>query len=227
MSIIDLLASGTKGDLLRLMKNAGSLSLDEAMAATGLARTTLREHLLQLERDGFIRKYAERTKGRGRPSHRYEITEEGDRFFPRRDGVLLRELIAFLQKEGEEELVASFFESFWNERTQEVRRRLGEVRPDDERERLEVLAEILREQGFMPEIKRGSSGLVIRECNCPFPEAVKQSRLPCRLEAQFYEAIFETPAKRVSYIPDGHSACTYEFPPEPESPARGPQPANE
>jgi len=33
-----------------------------------------------------------------------------------------------------------------------------------------------------------------------------------RLEARFFERLFDTPASRVAYIPDGSPACTYEFP---------------
>ena len=212
MSSLDVLTSGTKHDLLQLIKQAGDVSVSEAMSATGLARTTLREHLLQLERDGLVRSYAQKGAGRGRPSHRYELTDEGDELFPRRDGVLLRELLGFLAERGEADLVEEFFEAFWADRTREVKRRLAEA-ADDPAARLEVLAEVLRDQGFVPEIEHGEDELLVRECNCPFPEAVKQTRLPCRLEAAFYEAIFDDRIRRVSYIPDGHPACTYAFPP--------------
>jgi predicted ArsR family transcriptional regulator len=85
--------------------------------------------------------------------------------------------------------------------------------PDDDLEgRLHVLKELLDEQGFMPEIERTDDRTVVRECNCPFPEAVKNTRLPCHLEAQFYETIFDTPLERVSYIPDGNPSCTYVVP---------------
>jgi predicted ArsR family transcriptional regulator len=40
---------------------------------------------------------------------------------------------------------------------------------------------------------------------------VKQTGVPCRLEEQFYKEIFEAALDRVSYIPDGSAACTYEI----------------
>lgn len=97
-----------------------------------------------------------------------------------------------------------------------MQHRLGRVPPGDEEGRLAVLMEILREQGFMPELRRGEQGLCIRECSCPFPEIVKRSRLPCRLEARFFERVFDEEIDRVTYIPDGFPACTYEFP-DPET----------
>lgn len=211
MADVTLITSDTKRALLQLMKRRGEIALDDAIDATGYARTTLREHLNQLERDGLVQRRSER-QGRGRPSLRYRITERGERLFPTRDGVLLRELLRYLQERGQDELIEAFFESFWASRVEEVKHRIRQAGGADDPERkLEVLEAILREEGFMPEIQTGDEGLVIRECNCPFAEAVKQTKLPCRLEAQFYAEIFDIAIERTGYLPDGDAACTYEI----------------
>ena len=207
-----LLPTGTKGDLLLLMKRRGAISLDDAEAATGLARATLRQHLGQLERDRFVVRSTQKQR-RGRPSLRYALTPEAEALFPARDGVLLGRLLAYLQERGDGALVEDFFVHFWDERLRDARHRLSLVPAGDAEGRLAALVELLREQGFMPEVRRGEDGLVIRECNCPFPEAVRRTRLPCRLEARFFEALFDDRVSRVTYIPDGFPACTYAFPP--------------
>ena len=56
---------------------------------------------------------------------------------------------------------------------------------------------------------RADNTLTIKECNCPFPEAVEETRLPCRLEAEFFQKLLGGRLERTSYIPDGYSACTY------------------
>ena len=206
-----LLSSDTKQNLLQLMKRRGSVSLDDAEAATGLTRTTLREHFGHLERDGLLRRRTKK-QGRGRPSLRYDLTERGHMLFPARDGLLLRELLNFLSSSGRTDLVEAFFTTFWDARYDEARKRLSEIDAQDRSGKLRMLEELLREQGFMPEVRSGSDGIVIRECNCPFAAAVTATRLPCRLEARFFERLLDTPASRVAYIPDGSPACTYEFP---------------
>lgn len=203
--------AGTKGDLLLLMKRQGTISMDDAEAATGFTRPTLRQHLGMLERDRLVERSTEK-QGRGRPSLRYALTPEAEALFPSRDDVLLGRLLAFLQQRGEDALIQAFFEGYWEERLREVEHRLGRVPAGDEEGRLAVLTELLREQGFMPEVRRDEGGLIIRECNCPFPEAVKRTRLPCQLEARFFEQVFDDRIARVTYIPDGFPACTYEFP---------------
>lgn len=207
---LDLVSSDTRRELLQIIKRRGSLSVDEAMNALGMARTTVREHLLQLKGKGLLDRTVER-KGRGRPSHRYEMTRRAKVLFPSRDGELMGKLIEFLRDEGAQEFVEIFFESYWRERTAAVKQKLEQVAPDDLMGQLEVLREILEEDGFMPSISHDGERLTIRECNCPFPESVKKTRAPCRLEKAFFEAIFENELDRVSYIPDGHAACTYEI----------------
>ena len=209
MPDVDLITSETKRTLLQLMKRRGEIALDDAMEATGYARTTLREHLNQLERDGLVQHRSER-QGRGRPSLRYRITEQGERLFPSRDGILLRELLHYLRKQGLEDQIEAFFASFWETRIEEVKHRLrraGEAGDLDHK--LEVLATMLQEEGFMPDIQHVAGRVVIRECNCPFTGAVKQTQLPCKLEEAFYKAVLDETVERVAYMPDGSAACTY------------------
>lgn len=212
MDGLALVSSDTRRRLLQLIKRRGSLSIDEAMDALELARTTVREHLLRLEEKDLVERFTEPTEGRGRPSHHFRMTRRGSALFPSRDGELARNLVAFLQEQGADDLVLSFFEAFWEERTQRVQERLAEVDADDTEARLDVLRSILEEEGFMPEIEADGDAVVVRECNCPFPETVKRTKLPCRLESAFHAALFGTEPERVSYIPEGRSACTYEFP---------------
>lgn len=209
---LDLISSDTRRRLLRLIKQQGSLSIDDAMEALDMARTTIREHLLRLEDQDLVEKYAEATGGRGRPSHHYRLTAHGSALFPSRDGELARELISFLQEEGADDLVLKFFEAFWTKRTEQVQARLRAVDGDGREARLEVLRSILEDEGFMPEIEADADGVTVRECNCPFAETVQRTKLPCRLEAEFFATLFDTAPERVSYIPEGRSACTYTFP---------------
>lgn len=208
-SALDLVSSDTRRELLQIIKRRGSLSVDEAMEALGMARTTVREHLLQLKEKGLLTRTADR-QGRGRPSHRYEMTRRAKVLFPSRDGELMGNLLQFLEEEGAEELVETFFEDYWEARTEAVKEKLRDISPDDLSGQLKALREILEEEGFMPEISESEDAVTVRECNCPFPESVKQTRTPCRLEKQFFERVFETKLERVSYIPDGNSACIYE-----------------
>jgi predicted ArsR family transcriptional regulator len=205
---LDLVSSDTRRELLQIIKRRGSLSVDEAMEALDMARTTVREHLLQLKEKGLVEQSAER-EGRGRPRHRYAMTRRAKVLFPSRDGELMGELIQYLRDEGAEDLVEAFFETYWKARTAAVKTELQDA--DSLDDQLAVLHDILEGEGFMPNIHQDEGHVTVRECNCPFPESVKQTDAPCRLEEKFYETLFEAALDRVSYIPDGSAACTYKI----------------
>lgn len=80
--------------------------------------------------------------------------------------------------------------------------------------RLSKLMGFLEEEGFMPEVDPGRKygQVIIKECNCPFSEVVKETRLPCKLEAMFYQKLFGEEVERTSYIAEGDFSCTYEIP---------------
>ena len=208
MAVWTLLGSETKRQLLVLLKRRGQLTLDEAEATLRLTRPTLREHLMQLERDGLVRRTVER-RGRGRPRLLYRLTSAGEQLFPNRDGVLLGRLLAFLKEEGAEKLLRRFFERYWAERLRAARQRLASAQTPEAR--LVALRDFLEEEGFMPEIVVSGQRLELRECNCPFAETVRHTRLPCYLEARFFEQLLGREAVRVAYIPDGSPACSYTF----------------
>ncbi|MEX2435935.1 MAG: DeoR family transcriptional regulator, partial [Balneolaceae bacterium] len=181
-----MMYTGSKKDLLDLIKQKGTLSMDEAVTFTDLAKTTLREHFLQLERDGYIRREYIRS-GPGRPSLQYQITPKGHRLFPSSESELIRELLKFLKEQGDEQTIEQFFESFWELRLKKARNRMDEATGSDLKTRLDKLMNFLEEEGFMPEYESGAEDgtITIKECNCPFSEVVKETRLPCKLEAMF------------------------------------------
>lgn len=209
MQSLSLYQSETKRSLLLLMKHRGAISLDDAESATGLARTTLREHLGGLENDGLVQRTTNRY-GRGRPSLLYTLTKDAKLLFPARDHELLGALLDYLEGLERTDLVDAFFVSYWTARAEDAKRLCAKLDDDDQLGRARVLERLLTEQGFMPRISDDGNRVVVRECNCPFPEAVKRTRLPCKLEAKFIADVLRAPLDRVSYIPDGAPACTYE-----------------
>lgn len=200
----------SKQEILNCIKRHGLLSIDTAAKQTGLSKTTLREHFAHLERDGLVERQFHRS-GPGRPALRYSLTEKGLDYFPSLENEMIGQLVRFIKQKGQDELLEEFFETYWEQRLKEAKRRLKHLEEDDMAGRLKALHQMLEEHGFMPEIKTEGDSLNINECNCPFRETVKHTRLPCQLEARFYEKLFERDLERVTYIPDGHHTCTYEM----------------
>ena len=214
-----MISSDSKSLILDSIKRLGAADMEQLAGRTGLARTTLREHLALLERDGLVRRGYRRI-GAGRPALQYRLTRQGEERFPSEERELLGNLIRYLQDEGKQHLLQAFFESFWNKRAaracelmqaaaevqETVPEQAGSLPPD-----LKALSDLLESEGFMPEIHYDESdgNVIVRECNCPFKSVIRETRLPCRLEARFYEKVFGRKVSRTSFIPDGGDACTY------------------
>lgn len=207
-----MMFTGSKKELLNILKREGTVSIDEAVEKMELAKTTLREHLLQLERDGYIEREYLRS-GPGRPRLQYQLTQLGDNLFPSYESSLIRELIEYLKKRGDERTVELFFKSFWNERFEKASKRMDEASGEDKELRMKALEEMLEEEGFMPEfdLDMEEESLEIKACNCPFSEVVKETRLPCKLEAMFYKKLFNGKAERTSHIGSGDYSCNYDI----------------
>ncbi len=208
-----MMFTGSKKQLLDLIKRNGTLSIDEAVEHTELAKTTLREHFLQLERDGYIQREYVRS-GPGRPSLEYQMTRKGHSLFPSYESTMIKELIRYLKSRNQEDVVENFFREFWEKRLASARRRMEEVPDDDFESRMEKLQQMLEEEGFMPEFSfnEENHSATIKECNCPFSEVVKETRLPCKLEAMFYKKLFNENVERTAHLAEGDYSCTYDIP---------------
>lgn len=202
---------GSKKQLLDIIKTRGIASVDEAVEQTGLAKSTLREHFLRLENDGYVKRTFER-EGPGRPSLQYELTAKGQQLYPSYESKLAGRFIRFLKEEGEEEMIEAFFDQFWEERYQNARNRMNQHEPEQLTNRLKTLVQMLEEEGFMPEfeIDEKQHKITVKECNCPFSEIVKETRLPCKLEALFFKKILGSSTERTTHIAEGDYSCTYE-----------------
>lgn len=204
------LSLGAKKDLLDLIKRKGVLSLEEATDALKLAKATLRQHMLVMESRGLVRRRYERT-GQGRPKVVFELAVGGKQLYPTQEPTLLRELLEFLKASGQHSAIEGFFEKYWEKRKnqfQTIFDSLPKKQKDLER-RLEALRILLESEGFMPQIKRTGTRFTVRECHCPYPEAIRATELPCRLESRFIRWALNTSVERTGYIPHGDVACSY------------------
>ncbi len=188
--------------LLEALKRQGPLSLLEAAGALGLSRETLREHLNALAAEGLVARAGTRRGGRGRPEVLYALTERAEQLFPQRDGALMADLAAWLKDEGHEGTLRRFFEQRAGRREAEAMKRVAHLKG---RKRLEEVAKILSEEGYMAEV----DGKSLRLCHCPIRQAVAATRAPCRAELAMVERLLGRPLARTDYLPDGGASCTY------------------
>lgn len=194
--------------LLERLKRRGPSTLAELGAGLDLSPATVREHVLGLVADGWVRRLGVRRGVPGRPRIVFGLTDKGHQYFVRGGPELLADLCRHLVEGGQEELLSEFFErrvvSRWSSLAGQLDGVTGEARA-------RAVAERLSADGFMAEVEAaGPDGeLVLRLCNCPLRDVVRVTRVPCRVELGFLRALLGGSASRIAYAPDGDGGCSY------------------
>lgn len=192
---------------LELLKREGEQSVKELAARLELAAETVRGHMNALAGHGLVRRAGSRRDGPGRPEILYGLTDEAEDLFPHEEGRLLRELTSFLTEEGHEEALEAFFEARVARQREKARSRIEGL---SGRERLEEVAAILTEEGFMAEVvEPDDEGPRLRLCHCPLKDMVSVSRLPCRAEVAWIREMVGEDLARRSWMPEGDRTCSY------------------
>lgn len=194
--------------ILEELKRSGAGTIQALAERLGLSVETVRTHLKGLAAKDLVERRGQRKGGPGRPEIIYGLTENADSLFPGREGEILQELARFLEDEGYGELVGRFLEARMAERLESAHERLEGLEGDD---RLEAVAEILSEEGFMARVDEDeeTGEVLLRLCNCPVRDLVAATKAPCREELGFVRKLLDAQLRRVSYIPSGDPACVY------------------
>lgn len=194
--------------ILDALKRRGTATVSRLAEAVELNRETVREHLKGLETGRYVARAAlARGGGRGRPEVVYGLGPGAERLYPRREGEVLRGLAEHLSEAGKDDVLASFLREYMEGR---LARGLARVEGLEGRARLEAAVEVLREDGFMPELRETARGPELALCHCPIRDLVRATRLPCRLEVGYVRALLgEVALARTAYIPAGDGSCSY------------------
>ena len=145
--------------LLDALKRHGGATAARLAAELGLNVETVRDHLKALLAHGLISRERAAVRRRGRPEVVYGLTAEAEALFPRREGEILSELAAHLKATGRESILREFFERYVGSRREEA---LARVAGLEGRARLDEVARILSELGFMAAVEETEQGPRLR-----------------------------------------------------------------
>ncbi len=193
--------------ILEHIKRHGYSTVPELSEVVDLNIETVRSHLRDLDGGGLVERAGRRPDGPGRPEILYRLTTAAHALFPSQDGELLQELVEYLERSGQPELVRDFLQERMEARRAECQARVEGL---EGTERLEEVARILSEEGFMAEVRSNRPGQsTLRLCHCPMRKLVDVTTAPCQAEVSFIQDLLGEEVSRVSYIPSGDASCRY------------------
>ena len=197
----------TRRQILESLKKRGELGADELAAQLELTTSGVRQHLVALTSDGLVA-HRQVREGPGRPRHCYHLTAAADALFPRAYSDLTNELLGYAS-DDDPELVERLFERRRKRRVEDAKARLE---GKDFQHKVEELAVILDEDGYLADFQRQDDGsFLITEHNCAILGVARRYGQACSSEIGFLrEAMPEASIERIQHMIAGAHSCAYE-----------------
>lgn len=195
-------------DFLRLMQSLGSVTVQDLCDAAQVTPTAIRQRLTRLKDLRLIDRVVIRA-GRGRPHHRYEITDAGRRML----GDNFGELAAILWDEVQRISNVEVREDVLSRIRQQFASRLGgKVTGNSLDQRLQQLKEALSQRGYDVQVYATPEGVsILQENHCPYHDLAVIDPGICDLEQQAFEQILGSPLKLLRSCRDGATCCQFEL----------------
>lgn len=194
--------------ILGLLADGGPQGITALAELTGVTATAVRQRLSRLMRQGLVARELSR-HGRGRPSHRYQLTEQarrqtaGGNNFADLAMALWQEVRAIRDPEVRRGLFLRLADS--------LARGYGEqVNGQSLESRLEQIRKLFAERKVPIEIEPRQTGPKLIVVDCPYPELAQRDRSICAMEKLLLSQLLEAPMRLSSCRLDGHACCQFE-----------------
>jgi DeoR family suf operon transcriptional repressor len=203
--------SATRRALLLAIKKRGEARADDLAEALAITPSAVRQHLSGLVGEGLVA-VREQRGGTGRPKFFYVTTAAAEDLFPKTYGELTNELLDSIEAE-EPAMVDRLFERRRQRRVERARDRLAGKSFDG---RVQELARILDEDGYLAGVERAEDGTWrIVEHNCAILEVALRYGQACSSEIGFLRQVMpDAEIERLSHMASGDHHCGYEVRPK-------------
>jgi DeoR family suf operon transcriptional repressor len=199
--------SGTRDLVLRTLLIQPGCTVNELAEKVGISPISVRHHIASLEADGLISSEDER-HGVGRPRQVFFLTEAGIEQFPTRYVRLTVRLLEHLKETMPESMVNALFSDMAEDLANDLAEGM-EMKNLSMQERLNLVKELLRGEGFNIEWEQLENGYEIHEASCPYYYIGQNHPEICNVDQILISKVLSLPTEKVKCILNGDSICTY------------------
>ena len=180
-------------------------TINELAEVIGINPISVRHHLTNLQAEGLI-DAREVRHGVGRPRLVYSLTEDGLERFPTRYLRLTTRLLSQMKEQLPQPLVKEIFSQLATSLAAEHEEQLKDLSVE---ERLNVMKELLAEEGFVVEWEKKGDDYLIHEITCPYLQVGQIHPEVCTVDQTLISKMLAVPANKVQCVLSGASHCTY------------------
>ena len=176
----------------------------------GLTPAGIRRHLDLLVADGILEAREPRissTRGRGRPSKVFVMTDSGREKFEHSYDDLAVAALKFMSAQSGEHLVTAFAQS----RADDIERKATAVIAKSS-QKLDALATFLTEQGYAASVGPRGAGVELCQHHCPIAHVASEFPQLCEAETEAFSKLLGTHVQRLATIAHGDGVCTTYIP---------------
>ncbi len=203
-------AAHTRRAMIERLKQDGSQDAGTLAAGLGVSAMAVRQHLYALAEEKLVT-FNEEARPVGRPAKLWRLTEAADKFFPDRHADLTLGLLGAMREAFGDEGMEKLLAARTAEQVAAYRERVMPAR--SLKARLEALAQIRTEEGYMAAVVRDDDGdgYLLVENHCPICAAAKACQGLCASELAVFQAVVGDAAtvERVDHILAGARRCAY------------------
>lgn len=200
----------TRQNVLHTLLRNHRCTVNELAEVVDINPISVRHHLSRLQAEGLVAAEDER-HGVGRPRQVFFLTEAGLEQFPTRYLRLTIRLLEQLKENLPPKMVDQLFSQMATDLAAEYAQ-TADMEGLNIEQRLELVHELLQEEGFELEWEKKEDHYYIREVNCPYLHVGQNHPEVCRIDQTLISTVLELPTEKVKCILDGDKQCTYVVP---------------
>ena len=194
------------GRLLELLRQRGAMTIAEMAHASDVTATAVRQRLTRLIGQGLIARDVARA-ARGRPSHRYSLTEKARRQVGSNFADLALVLWDEIRGISDPEVRRGLLQRLAGALARMYEQRVGGA---DVASRLEELKAVFAERQIPLQVEMSTAGPKLTVVDCPYSELAEKDRGICAVEKMLFAELLQTPLKLETCRLDGHTCCQFQ-----------------
>ena len=204
---MNLATSSNDDVLLDLLRRRGPLGIAELSDALEVTATAIRQRLTRVVERGLVER--ERVSaGRGRPSYRYRLSEQGFRHA----GNNFAELATALWQEVRDIPNVEVRRGLLRRIAERMHVGMGQsIEGTTTGERMASLAATLEARGVAADVQSTGGLPVLSVLACPYPGLADQDRGVCALERMLFGELLNNAVKLPECRLDGDACCRFEL----------------
>ena len=192
--------------MIGLLRGKSSLTVCDLVEEMGVTATAVRQRLTKLMALGLVdRTHA--PEGRGRPSHHYELTEDGRKSLANNFGDLAVVLWEEVQKIDDVATRQRVISGAVNRLSEKYR---SEIRGETTEDRMASLTQLFAERQIPISFEEKSGLSIITVSGCPYPTLAKDNREICDMEKELLSKVIGQPIDRCQCQQDGDQCCSFQ-----------------